>query len=270
MEIRNYSERTIKTYNKMLSLMSRYYNDQSLDEISQDQVKSYLHYLLKEKQCSVSTINQLIGSWRIFQIDVLGNNWEDIRIKRPRREKRLPVVLSRQEVSKMLEVTKNLKHRCILSLAYSTGMRRQEILQLKPCDIDSKRNVIRIIQGKGNKSREVLLSPMLLEILRNYYRRYRPHIYLFEGMPPGTPYSATSISNIVKRAAKRAGVKKTIAVHTLRHTFATHLLEQGVSLRLIQSFLGHSSMKTTSIYLHVAHVDTSNIETPLDYMQKTK
>jgi len=254
----------------MLSLMSRHYNDQSLDEISQDQVKSYLHYMLKEKQCSVSTINQLIGSWRIFQLDVLGNNWEEIQIKRSKREKRLPVVLSRQEVCKMLEVTKNLKHRSLLSLAYSTGMRRQEILQLKPEDIDSKRNVIRIIHGKGNKSREVLLSPNLLELLRSYYRRYRPHKYLFEGMCPGTPYSAASVSNIVKRAAEMAGVKKSIAIHTLRHTFATHLLEQGVSLKLIQSFMGHSSMKTTSIYLHVAHVDTSNIETSLDYMQRTK
>ena len=251
MRIRNYSERTVNSYITSISQLARYYKAPP-DKISRGQVKSFAYHLIYSKQVSTSTINQLISAWKIFQVDVLGNTWEDFRLKRPRREKKIPQILSREEVLKLVSSPINLKHRVLITLAYATGLRRAELLALKLVHVDSPRNIVRVEKGKGNKSREVPATPRLINLLRFYYQTYLPKVYLFEGHKPGMPYSATSFQNIVKKAALSSGIKKCISPHILRHTFATHMLEKGVNLKRLQIILGHSSLKTTSIYLHLA------------------
>ncbi|MFM7683408.1 MAG: tyrosine-type recombinase/integrase, partial [Bacteroidota bacterium] len=181
--------------------------------------------------------------------------------------KKLPTVLSVNEVENLLSSTRNLKHRAMLMLMYSAGLRKSELLQMKPKAIDSERMVVNITQGKGRKDRLSILSPKTLETLRLYYQVERPKIYLFE--PKGNPgmcISDRTLDHIVKKNAQKAGIKKDISSHTLRHSFATHLLEAGVNLRLIQEFLGHTSLKTTSIYLHLTNVNPKSIVSPLESM----
>jgi len=184
-------------------------------------------------------------------------------LERPRKKKTLPIVLSKDEVKRMISTTKNLKHKCIISTLYSAGLRRSELLNLELGDIDSERMVIHIKDAKGNKDRYTLLSATLLEDLRVYFKQYRPKKYLFEGVG-GIPYSTSSVSTIVKRAAKKVKIAKTVTPHTLRHSFATHLLESGTDLRYIQLLLGHNSTKTTEIYTHVSTTNFNSIKNPLD------
>lgn len=224
----------------------------SPDKITTGQVKSFAYHLISAKQVSVSTINQLISAWKILQVDILGNPWEEFSLKRPRREKKIPVVLSRGEALALISAPKNIKHCAILSLAYATGLRRQELLDLKLADIDSSRGIIRVVQGKGNKTREVPVTPALIDQLRTYYQKYRTRTWLFESYTPGTQYSEKSMGNVVKNAAVKAGIKKNVSPHTLRHSFATHMLDKGINLKRLQMILGHSSLKTTSIYLHLS------------------
>ena len=252
MRYRNYSPRTIKSYTSMLLQLSLHFKA-SPDHLTNEQVKEYALYLKDEKHMAVSSINQLISAWKMLRVDVLGCKPEEIEIKRPRKAKRLPTILSQEEVSRLINALPNLKHYTLLHLAYATGLRRSEILDLKLTDIDSSRHIIRVVAGKGNKSREVPLSDSLLNLLRKYYRQYHPKVYLFESFREGIPYSAVSILNVVKHAAKEAGITKTVYPHILRHSFATHMLERGVNLKRLQMMMGHMSMKTTSIYLHLAH-----------------
>jgi integrase/recombinase XerD len=268
MEIRNYSPRTISTYVAMLAAASKY-SHHSPDKITIEQLKSYLHYCTKERGLSVSTINQTINAFRILFQDVLGISWETIKIKRPRKNKHLPIILSKEEVSKMIELTVNLKHKAIIAILYSSGVRREELLNLQLSDIDSNRMLIRIRNGKGNKTRETLLAQNALEMLRAYFRLYHPSVYLFESYRPGIPYSTTSVSKIVDRAAQRAGVTKPVCIHSFRHAFATHLLEQGANLKVIQRLLGHTSMRTTSVYLHLAKTDYKGVKSPFDTTMET-
>ena len=170
----------------------------------------------------------------------------------------------------MIQVTINLKHKAIIALLYSSGIRRGELLSMRPTDIDSRRMLIRIPNGKGNKSRETLLSQNALEMLRAYFRLYHPSVYLFEGYRPGIPYSTTSVRKIVERAAYRAGVTKPVCIHSFRHAFATHLLEQGANLKVIQRLLGHTSMRTTSVYLHLAKSDYKDVKSPFDTTMETE
>lgn len=263
MRIRNYSERTIKTY---CSLLTHFldYTGREPSEISTVELKNYIYYRLKKDNISVSTINQIISSWRIVYVHLLGKEWEGCRIMRPRRNKKLPEVLSQHEAHLLIDSPKNLKHRAILHLMYSTGIRRQELLSLKVSDVDSSRMVVNIRQGKGKKDRQVILHPKVLEILREYYKGYHPKYYLFEGFNTEKSYSATSLIKIVKRSAKAVGITKSISVHTLRHCFATHMLEKGANLKVIQQLMGHTSLKTTSIYLSLAHIDNNTLPNPLD------
>ena len=258
MRIRNYSERTVSNYISAIAQLSKYHK-LSPERITREQVKSYAYYLIHTKQVSVSTINQLISAWKIFQVDVLDKQWEAFKLKRPRREKTIPQILSRGEALRLIDIPRNLKHRMILKLAYATGLRRAELLALKPPHIDSARNIVRVIKGKGNKSREVPAPESLIGELRQYYKSYRPKTYLFEGYKPGTPYSSTSVGKIVKDATSKAGIKKNISPHVLRHSFATHMLEKGVNLKRLQIILGHNSMKTTSIYLHLANISSADL-----------
>ena len=195
----------------------------------------------------------------------MGESRKFYYLDRPKRDKVLPEVLTKDEVQLMISTTSNLKHKCIIMLIYSAGLRVSEALNLKVTDIDGKRQMIIIRKGKGKKDRNSLLSKKILLYLREYYILHKPKDYLFEGAYGGT-YSATSVLKIVKRAAKQAGIKKKVTTHTLRHSFATHLLEQGTNLRYIQSLLGHESSKTTEIYTHITSKGLDNVLNPMDDM----
>lgn len=266
MQLRNYSPRSVKNY---VQLLSRLEDDLKipLETITPQHLKEYLHKRIINEKISVSTINQSISAFKILQTDVLGREWEQFKIRRPRREKRLPVVLSLSEVEKLIAVTQNLKHRALLALAYSAGLRRQEIQQIKPTDIDSERMQVRIVQGKGKKDRYSILSPKVLDLLRTYYRCHRPKTYLFESQgKSGVFLSDSTLNAVVKKSAVKAGIRKKISFHTLRHCFATHLLEKGVNIRMIQELMGHVSIRTTTIYLHLVNNQPSSIISPLDSM----
>jgi integrase/recombinase XerD len=266
MQLRNYSPRTIHTYGELMTKVEKSLN-LPIDKISTQRFKSYLHRRITEDGISTSCINQYISAFKILQTDVLKQNWEDIKIKRPRRTKKLPVVLSVDETEKLFGATQNMKHRAILMLAYSAGLRRQEVQLIKPSAIDSSRMQVHVVQGKGKKDRYTILSTKALEVLRHYYKYERPSCYLFEAQgKKGKPLADGTLNAIVKKAAVKAGIKKQISFHTLRHCFATHLLEKGVNLRLIQQFLGHTSLKTTAGYLHLVNITPSSVVSPLDSM----
>lgn len=253
MRIRNYSEKTIRSYLSTLSSLSHYYKLPP-GKISTEQFKDYLYYLTETVNCSVSLFNQTISAWRILQQDILGRDYVEMRVKRPRREHRLPEVLSRQEAIALIKAPTNVKHRTLLTLAYTTGARMNEVLSLTLKDIDRHRKVIRL-KGKGNKDRDVFMPDQLLNLLEEYYREYHPTCYLFESYVKGKKYSARSVEAIVKRAAINSGIRKNVSPHILRHSFATHMLELGVNLKRVQLLMGHNSMKTTSIYLHLSNTD---------------
>ena len=263
LRIRNYSPRTIKTYVSLLSKLAQFHNT-SPEVLTSEQIKQYLHQRVEKDNISVSTINQTIGALKILHQDVLGRDWEQIKVKRPRKEKRLPIIFSKQEVISLIDVTRNLKHKTMLAVAYSAGLRREELVNLRVVDIDSKRMVIRVCQGKGKKDRETLLSEKALTLLRQYYQAYKPKDLLFEGFFEGKPISFSSFANILKKAMKKAGIHKNASIHSLRHSFATHLLEQGTNLKTIQRLLGHHALRTTSLYLHLATVDPKTVRSPLD------
>lgn len=266
MKIRNYSERTIKTYVASIEKLALYFN-RPPERISTEQFKDFLHHRIHVDKVSTCVINQSISAFRILKTDVLGLDQEQIRIKRPRKSKKLPIVLSTGEVARMISITTNIKHRALLALAYSSGVRREELRTLKPENIDSERMRVHVVQGKGKKARYTLLSHKALELLRYYYKIERPECFLFETqLQKGKCLAVETINKIAKNAAEKAGIKKKVSIHTLRHCFATHLLEKGVNLRVIQQFMGHNSLRTTSVYLHIANVDFNRISSPLDDM----
>ena len=266
MQFRNYSPRSILSYSGLLSKIENLY-DQPLDKITVQQFKGYLHQRITADEISTTMVNQYISAFKILQVDVLHREWEQLKIKRPRREKKLPVVLSIEEVERLINATQNIKHRAILMLAYSAGLRRQELQLIKPSAIDSSRMQIHVVQGKGKKDRYTILSTKTLDLLRLYFKYERPSLFLFEAQgKKGKHLSDGTLNKIVKNSAAKAGLKKVISFHTLRHCFATHLLEKGVNLRLIQQFMGHTSLRTTSIYLHLTNVDPVRIVSPMDSM----
>lgn len=266
MQLKNYSKRTIKSYLSCISCMSRYYK-RTPESISTDEVKEYLYYLIENKKTSVSIINQIISAYKVLITGVLEKEWTSIKLPRPRREKKLPVVFSKQEVSRIIEHTRNLKHRAIIAFAYSSGLRLDEVRQVRLTDIDSSRMQIRVSNGKGNKSRYTILSKQILELLREYWSDYRPKVYLFEGFKKREPMGISTLQTIFYQRMKAVGIKKQASFHTLRHSFATHLLEQGVNLRVIQALLGHTSIKTTTIYTHLQNFDPSSVASPFDSLR---
>lgn len=258
-----YSSSTIKTYKDCFSEFLNYYNTKDLQEITQQDIQTYLLYLVQERQISTSYQNQAINAIKFYYEKVLKGPRRVYYIERPRKERVLPTVLSEAEVKEIIANISNLKHKCLIMTCYSGGLRISEVLNLKPVDIDSKRMQIKIRCGKGKKDRITLLSSKLLEILREYYMMYKPNEYLFTGQMGGK-YSERSAQMVLKQATRRAGIKKRVTLHTLRHSFATHLLENGTDLRYIQSLLGHSSPKTTQIYTHITTRGFDQIKNPLD------
>jgi len=233
--------------------------------VGSEHVYAYHQLLIKQKKISRSTQNQSINAIKFYLEQVLGRDRQYFKLERPKKTKTIPEVLSEEEVAIILKATDNLKHKAILTTIYAAGLRVGELLNLKISDIDSHHMRIWVREGKGCKDRLTTLSPHLLKLLRVYYKRYRPQEYLFEG-PQGSPYSPTSVRKILARACSRAGIRKKVRPHTLRHSFATHLLEQGTNLRYIQQLLGHTSVKTTEIYTHVSSKNLQTIHSPLDRM----
>ncbi len=262
LELKRYALNTCKTYINLFEKFINHYPNQDVAALSEREVRTYLQYLIQQNK-SDSYINQSINSIKFYYEVVMGMPNRFYSIERPRKKQKLPQVLSKEEVLLMIEHTNNIKHRCILSLLYSAGLRRSELLHLKLTDIDSKRMLVKVENTKGNKDRYTLLSATLLKDLRIYYKQWKPKEYLFEG-PKGGMYSGSSIKEIVSRAAKKSRILKKVTPHMLRHSFATHLLENGTDLRYIQSLLGHNSSKTTEIYTHVAVNSFRMIKNPLD------
>lgn len=262
LQLKGYSSNTIETYISCIAALANYYKT-SPDLLTTEQIRAYIQYHLTEKKLSKSWLNQLVSALKILFCDVLKKEWNGKDIPRPRKENKLPVVLAREEVKKLIDVTINLKHRAILTLTYSAGLRLSEVSNLKITDVDSKRMTLRIVQAKGFKDRYCVLSPIALNLLREYWDRYRPAIWLFP-TKPGHAVSERTVQQIFKKALRKAGIQKKVGIHSLRHSFATHLMEQGVSLPIIQQLLGHKSLKTTSVYLHVQKYSIEAVKSPLD------
>lgn len=264
MEHKRYSESTINTYSEVLKVFLQYFPDRDLKTINNDDVVKYVHQNIVKKGLSFSYQNQLVNALKLFFREVVKSEIVIDKLQRPRREHKLPNVLSKEEVKAILEAPANTKHRTMLSLIYACGLRRSEILNLKPQDIDSKRHLLIIRNAKGRKDRVVPISDKLIEMLREYYKMYKPKNYLFEGRPKGAQYSPTSLQEVLKNAVMAAGIKKSVTLHWLRHSYATHLLESGTDLRFIQELLGHKSSKTTEIYTHVSTKSLQRIKSPFD------
>lgn len=262
LELRKYSNNTVKTYVSCFERFINHYQHNELNTLNENDIRTYLQFLIQNNR-SNSYINQAINSIKFYYEIVLEMPNRFYNIERPIREHKLPVVLSKEDIFKLIESANNLKHRCIISLLYSGGLRRGELLNLKLTDIDSKRMLIKVRGAKGNKDRFTLLSKTTLKDLRIYFKQWKPNLFLFEGQTHDK-YSANSVGKIVSNASIKAGIKIKVSPHILRHSFATHLLEAGTDLRYIQLLLGHNSSKTTEIYTHVATSSFNSIKNPLD------
>jgi integrase/recombinase XerD len=235
-----------------------------ITDISNDDLIDFNNNYILKNNFSSSFQNQVVNAVKLYFSAIQHKKMDVELIHRPRREKVLPNVLSKEEVKAILNVHVNIKHKMMLSLIYSCGLRCGELLALRPVHIDSKRNIILLKSTKGKKDRIVPLSPLILKMLREYYKIYKPKIYLFEGSTLGEPYSEKSLQSVLKQAIKKVGIAKPVTLHWLRHSYATHLLESGTDLRYIQELLGHSSSKTTEIYTHVSTKSIQQIKSPFD------
>lgn len=261
MKLRGYSPSTLRTYSDHVN---RYIDYCTKNDLQISEVRKYLEFLTCDNHLSHSFLNQAISAINLYLKSIIQLNPDKIKVPRPKREKKLPQVLSTNEVLAILNALENIKHKAILYLVYSSGLRLSEVTQLKLEDIDSERNMLRIKQSKGRKDRYSILSEKALSVLRDYYIEYKPIEWLFQGQKLNDPISSRSVQNIFKKACDKAGIKKKVGIHSLRHSFATHLLENGTDLRYIQELLGHSSSKTTEIYTHVSNKSLRNITSPLD------
>jgi site-specific recombinase XerD len=262
-----YSESTNKIYSKYFKDFQAAFTSQNLDEITPADINNYILSLIEKQKISPSQQNQRINSIKFYYEKVLGREKLYFAVDRPKKEKSLPNVLSKKEISAMINLTNNIKHKSLIALIYSCGLRRSEAINMELKDIDSNRMLIKIRASKGKKDRYVQLAKSTLLLLRKYYKKHKPVKWVFEG-PKNKAYSAKSISNVIKSAAQRAGVKKRVYPHILRHSFATHHLEQGTDLRYIQEWLGHGSSKTTEIYTHVSNKDFIKFKNPIDDLIK--
>jgi site-specific recombinase XerD len=261
--IRNYSEKTKQCYVKALTGFAKYFN-RPPDQLGLEEVRTYQVHLVHTRKLSWSYLKIVVSSLRFFFTVTLGRDFPLRYIPYPRKEKRLPVVLSREEVAHLLASVANPKHHAILATIYATGARLSEASNLQVTDIDSKRMMVRIRQGKGHKDRYVPLSPVLLPELREYWKIDRPRAWLFPGARIDLPMTRGAIGRMCRNACKRAGLTKIVSPHALRHSFATHLLEAGTNIRVIQELLGHGSLRTTGVYTHVSPATLGTFKSPLD------
>ncbi len=250
LRLKNFSAGTIKVYVQAVAKFARHFG-RSPDALTQEDVRRYLIHLI-ERGVSRSNCVVTRNALRHLYTDTLGRPDCLATLPRPKRERRLPVVLSREEVQRLFAVVTNLKQKALFMVAYDAGLRISEILNLRAEDIDSQRMVIRIRQGKGKKDRYARLTPGLLRLLREYWREHRPETWLFPGASKQKRYYVATPGQLLKKACRKAGISKRVSMHTLRHTFATHLLEAGTNLRVIQQMLGHEKIQTTCLYTHIS------------------
>jgi len=260
---RRYSENTIRIYTDGLKIFLRFTGKPVL-VITNADLERFNHDYVIAHRYSHSFQNQIINAVKLFYRSIYNTKFNVDEVERPRREHKLPNVLSKEEVKRILTVSANIKHRAMLSLIYACGLRRSELLNLKPLDIDSKRGLLIIRMAKGNRDRVVPISEKTITMLREYYKIYKPKIWLFEGQIKGEQYSEKSIQDVLKLAVEKVNIKKPITLHWLRHSYATHLLESGTDLRYIQELLGHKSSKTTEIYTHVSTQSIQKLRSPFD------
>ncbi|WP_373496783.1 site-specific tyrosine recombinase/integron integrase [Aquiflexum sp.] len=264
MRNRRYSESTIKNYSGGLGLFFRFTGNKNPEVISNEDLESFHKDYIILRKYSASFQSLVINAVKLYFSNRQKRKLEVQGIERPKNPRILPHILSKEEVKAILQSHQNVKHRAMLSLIYACGLRRSELLNIKIGDIDSKRGMLLIRQGKGKKDRMVPISEKILELLREYYRYEKPRVYLFEGEKLGEKYSAGSLQKVLKTSLLKAGIKKPVTLHWLRHSYATHLLESGTDLRYIQELLGHNSSKTTEIYTHVSQKSLEKIKSPFD------
>ena len=263
LEVRNYAASTIRAYVRHVAAFAQYFS-RSPDRLGRQQIHRYQLYLVRERKLATPSLSQIVSGLRFFYETTLGRPWVSERIPYPRHERRLPTVLSRAEVAVLLDTPRNLKHRALLMTLYGAGLRVSELVVLRLGDIDSKRKFIRVRQGKGRKDRETLLPDKLLAALRAYWKISKPVEWLFPGQNPERPISSNAVRLMCRETAQKAKLSKHVNPHVLRHSFATHLLEDGVDLRTIQVLLGHRDLKTTTVYLRVAPTAATWTRSPLD------
>lgn len=263
MEQLRYSENTIQTYTEALCIFIRYLNNKPLVQVSQNDIEVFNSEYIIKYNFSSSYQNQVINAIKLYFSKRRSIYLKTEELERPRKEYKLPIVFSLTEIENILNSIDNLKHKSMLTLIYSCGLRCGELINLKIAQIDSNRMTIHLQGAKGKKDRIVPLAPTALEILREYYKQYKPKTYLFNG-EGSLQYSATSLQNVFRKAKRKANIHKKSSLHTLRHSYATHLLESGVNLRYIQELLGHNSPKTTQIYTHVSSDECRKVISPLE------
>jgi integrase/recombinase XerD len=268
MQVRNLALNTQTSYVQQVSLFARHFN-QSPEQLGPEDIRTYQVYLTNEKKLAPGSILIAVAALRFLYKVSLKREWQfDEVIPAPKKPQKLPVVLSPEEVLHFLESVGSIKHRVILTSCYAAGLRISESVRLQPPDIDSQRMVIRVVQGKGQKDRYVMLSPKLLETLRNYWRAVRPKRWLFEGDVSGQPISRSAVELACQKARRLSGIGKPISPHSMRHAFAVHLLESGTDVRTIQLLLGHRSLATTARYLRIATSKVCSTSSPLDLLPR--
>lgn len=263
MAIRGFSESTREVYVGCVRNFTRFFG-RSADELTIEHINQYQHHLVRDKKASSGYFNVVVAAIRFFYQVTLKKDWNITHIPYRKTGRRLPEILSQEEVVRFFTAIPNLKHRVILMTIYAAGLRISEVLHLRPSDIDSQRMVIRVDQGKGRKDRYVMLSPVLLELLREYWRIVRPKTWLFAHRFQDKPLTSRGILNVAHKAREAAGIRKAVRTHSLRHAFATHLLEKGANIRVIQTLLGHRSLRSTEIYTHVSRTYLQDTKSPLD------
>lgn len=263
LQLRNYSPHTQRAYVRCVADFAKHFKA-APDRLGPEQIREYQLFLVRRKKFSWAPFNQTVCALRFFYHDVLHRKWMIEHIPYPRHEQKLPVVLSPAEVVTLFQNTPNLKHRAVLMTIYAAGLRVSELIHLRVTDIDRQRQVICVRQGKGHKDRQVMLSPKLLELLEIYWKKYRPMTWLFPGRRLERPLTQTTVWRICQQARAAAQLVKPVSPHTLRHCFATHLLEEATDLRRIQILMGHRNLKTTARYLHVSNLAVRSTVSPLD------
>lgn len=264
LQSKRYSESTIGTYIDSIQTFLRYYATKNLSEITNDDLIAFNNNYILANNYSASYQNQIVNAVKLFFRTVEDKQLYPELVHRPKTQKLLPNVLSKEEIKLILNAPSNIKHKAMLSLIYSCGLRRSELLNLKLTDIDSKRGLVIIRQSKGRKDRVAPLSEKILELLRAYYNAYKPNVWLFEGQDKKSQYDENSLSSVLKQTLEKCKINKPVSLHWLRHSYATHLLENGTDLRYIQEILGHSSSRTTEIYTHVSNHNIQRISSPFD------
>ena len=264
---RNYAQSTVEAYTSALRDFAKYFHLPP-DRLGPEHIRQFQLHLLRDRKLAANPVKQRMAALQFFFVRTLKRSYRRAEFPYPKTPRRLPIILSQQEVTRLIDAASNLSHRAMLMTLYSTGVRRAEMVRLKVSDIDSQRMVIHAHQGKGSKDRDVPLSPKLLETLREYWRWAKPETYLFPGRggdrAKNVPITSKAVWHACRGAARRAGIQKSVGPHTLRHSYATHLLESGADLRTIQLLLGHADIKHTTVYLHLSQRHLHAWANPLD------